>query len=255
LSNKRFPTIRDLCVLSLATAATLSLLVTSCFGGGNDEDTPVASGHPGGCLDREPEEDQNLLANSSFEQGEEPWISLAEDSGFEVSEEQVHTGERSAWLRMRDSAGAADHKVYYLVQEITPEEMPEVICGYYRVESWMKGSRHQYLQAVAIAFKPTNFADIYANYQIRYLLAGADSPPFNIDNGKFVFVTREEPVTGEWVPFELHVKDDFKELWGSVPEGFESLRLLFEVRWDNKVAGESPAEADAFYDDLYAGAE
>ena len=248
------PIIRKLPFLALASATFLSLFVTGCFGGG-DEDPPVASGHPGGCLDREPDQDQNLLANSSFEEGEEPWISLNEGSRFEVSTEQPHTGEESALLRMRDGAGAADHKVYYLVQEVTPDEMPDVICGYYRVENWMKGSRHQYLQAVAIAFKPTNFADTYSNYQIRYLLAGADSPPFNIDNGKFVFVTREEPVTGEWVPFELHVKDDFEELWGNVPEGFESLRLLFEVRWDNKVAGESPAEADAFYDDLYAGAE
>jgi hypothetical protein len=33
---------------------------------------------------------------------------------------------------------------------------------------------------------------------------------------------------------------------------FDKLRILFEKRWDSKEAG-SPAEADAFYDDLYVG--
>jgi len=158
---------------------------------------------------------------------------------------------------MRDPAEASGAKVYYLVQEITPKEMPELICGYYRVENWVKGSRHQYVQAVAIAFAPSNFpnqeAGGFPNYQIRFLLAGTDSPPFAIENGKFVFVTREEPVQGQWVPFELRLRDSFQELWGAAPEGFEKLRLLFEVRWDNKVAGAGPAQADAYYDDLYTG--
>jgi hypothetical protein len=49
------------------------------------------------------------------------------------------------------------------------------------------------------------------------------------------------------------VSEDFERLWGKAPEDFEKLRLLFEVRWDNKVAGASAAEADVYYDDLYAG--
>jgi hypothetical protein len=214
------------------------------------------AGSAGSCLGDRPDTSFNLLANGGFEEGAEPWITLASESGFELSSAQARSGVNSALLLMRDPAeatGTEGAKVYYLVQEITPDRMPEVICGYYRVEKWMKGSRHQYLQAVAIAFAPSNFPNTYPNYQIRYLLAGADSPPFNIDNGRFVFVTREEPATGAWVPFELHVKEDFEQLWGAAPEGFEKLRLLFEVRWDNKVAGEGPAEADVYYDDLYTG--
>ena len=238
----------------LVLTPLIALLIPSCFGG-SDDDTPSSSpepGYTGACLDSEPGT-SNVLQNGGFEEGAEPWITLADASGFQVSTEQAHSGENSALLRMRDPAEAAEEKVYYLVQEVTPDEMPEVICGYYRVENWKKGSRHQYLQAVAIVFAPTNFPTTYPNYQIRYLLAGADSPPFNINNGKFFFVSREDPLVGEWVPFELNLREDFEELWGQVPEGYEKLRLLFEVRWDNKVAGEGPAEADAYYDDLFAG--
>jgi hypothetical protein len=233
----------------------LALVISSCFGGGDGDDTSSSSpepGYAGACLDAEPGT-SNTLQNGGFEEGAEPWITLADASGFQVSTEQVHSGENSALLRMRDPAEAAEEKVYYLVQEVRPDEFPEVVCGYYRVENWKKGSLHQYLQAVAIVFAPANLPTTYPNYQIRYLLAGADSPPFSITNGKFVFVTREDPKVGEWVPFELNLREDFEELWGQVPEGYEFVRLLFEVRWDNKVAGEAPAEADAFYDDLFAG--
>jgi hypothetical protein len=158
---------------------------------------------------------------------------------------------------MRDPAaevGTNGAKVYYLVQEVTPQQMPEVVCGYYFAENWVKGSPHQYVQFVVIAFNPQNIEGGHPNYQLRYILGGADSPPFQIENAKFVFVTRStEPPLGQWVPFELHLREDFERLWGRVPEGFDKLRLLFEVRWDNKVAGVSPAEADVYYDDLYAG--
>jgi hypothetical protein len=242
-------------LIRVTGVAGVALLLSGCLGGSDDDNQAAAGTHPGGCLDRDSSGDKNLLENWSFEEGEQPWVSLTEDSGYQVTSEQAHTGEHSALLRMRDPPEAEDAKVYYLVQEIRPSEMPDLICGYYRVENWMRGSRHQYLQAVAIAFKPANFTQSVTNYQIRYLLAGADSPPFAINNAKFVFVSREDPVQGEWVPFELHLKDDFQQQWGAVPEGFEFIRLLFEVRWDNKVAGQGAAEADAFYDDLYSGPE
>ena len=69
----------------------------------------------------------------------------------------------------------------------------------------------------------------------------------------FVFVNRDEPVEGEWVPFKLDVREDFQELWGRVPEDVEKLRLLFEVRWDSKQAGDGTPRADVYYDDLYVG--
>jgi hypothetical protein len=250
-----------LCLFALSAAVILSV---SCGGSGDAGPTPSPSepantAAPGAadCDSGAGDPAANLLANPGFENGEDPWITLVEASGFEVTSERVHSGTGAAHLQMRDSAeetGTNGAKVYYLVQEITPDKLPEVVCGYYFAENWLKGSPHQYVQFVIIALGPSNLPTTYSNYQLRYILAGTDSPPFDIDNAKFVFVTRTtQPTLNEWVPFELPVTADFQRLWGAVPEGFEKLRLLFEVRWDNKVAGASPAEADVYYDDLYAG--
>jgi hypothetical protein len=84
-------------------------------------------------------------------------------------------------------------------------------------------------------------------------LAGIQAPPFSIGNAFFVFLGRQEPVEGEWVHFQANVKEDFQRLWGIVPEGYEKLRLLFEVRWDAKTANDGAPNGDVFYDDLHAG--
>jgi len=62
----------------------------------------------------------------------------------------------------------------------------------------------------------------------------------------------DDPALDEWVPFQVNVRDDFLKLWGAVPE-YEKIRVLFEVRYDDKAKGEGPAEADVYYDDLYFG--
>jgi hypothetical protein len=87
---------------------------------------------------------------------------------------------------------------------------------------------------------------------MRYPLAGISEEPFVIDNAFFVFIGKEEPRTGEWVYFERNIRQDFEELWEAAPEGFSKLRVLFEVRYDEKQAG-AAAEADVYYDDLYMG--
>lgn len=234
--------------------AAAALLAAACSGGGGPGKTasPSAPGSAGP-LATSPPAGTNLLVNGGFEDGPEPWITLAPESGFEITQEQAHSGSSAAVLRMHDPAEAQGAKVYYLVQEISPKEMPEVVRGYYRVENWHRGTVRQYLQFVIIAFNPTNFPNNVSNYQIRYPLAGIDSPPFDISNAYFVFVTRKDPAVGEWVPFEVHPKADFQKYWGKVPEGFTKLRLLFEVRWDGKVAGDGAPSADVYYDDLYVG--
>lgn len=230
-------------------AACLMVLTLGC--NGDDEAKPPSSSSaslPTG----------NLLMNSGFESGDRPWTCLGGEPSacFTVSQEQQHTGASAARLRMRDPVTEEGAKVYYLVQELEGGEFPEVVRGFYRAENWMKGTRFQYLQFVIIAFGPENFPADAPNYQMRYPLAGIDSRPFEIGNAHFVFVdTREDPVQGEWVPFELEVKADFERLWGQAPEGFEKLRFLFEVRWDNKLPGVGAPEADVYYDDLYAGSK
>ena len=215
----------------------------ACSGGSDDEPLPTSTVGASG----------NLLENAGFEAGEAPWFTIAEESGFEVTSEQAHSGDYSAVLRMDDPAFASGNKVYYLVQEIDPGELPEVVEGFYRVENWNRGAMRQYVQFVIIAIGPDNFPDFASNFQLRYLLAGQEVPPFGIRNAHFVFVNRDEPVQGDWVRFSLNIRDDFEAYWHMVPEGFEKLRLLFEVRWDSKDTGSGAPRGDVYYDDLYIG--
>jgi len=223
-------------VLFAAAVVALSVAITAC------------SNSDGG---REPPAGGNLFPNPSFEEGRDPWYSL-KPPDFELAQDVAHSGQASALLRMSDSVEQAGAKIYYLVQEVAPQEFPEVISGYYRVDGWVKGTAKQYLQFVVIAFGPDNLTDA-PNVQIRYLLAGIDAPPFPISNAKFVFLSRDEPVTGEWVHFQRNLREDFKQSWGAVPKGFDKLRILFEVRFDDKVAGQGAPRADVHYDDLYMG--
>ncbi|GAG10125.1 unnamed protein product, partial [marine sediment metagenome] len=177
----------------------------------------------------------NLLQNGSFEVDPDPWFSLttpAWGKPFSVSSHVAHSGEQSAHLELRAPIDASGAEVVGVVQEASPEEFPEMLSGYYYVDDWLKGARKQYLQFVVIAFGVTNLPGGHVNHQIRFPLAGIDDEPFAITNAKFLFLSREEPVIGQWVYFERPVGQDFRELWGAVPEGFERLRILFEVRYD-----------------------
>jgi hypothetical protein len=195
----------------------------------------------------------NLFENPGFETGGEPWFSIVEETGFEVTSERAHTGGHAAVLRMDDPVSAEGNQVYYLVQDLEPENLPQVVDGFYRVENWNRGAERQYIQVAVIVVGPDNFPEDLPNYQLRYILAGQKTPPFEIRNAHFVFVNGDEPVEGEWVPFSLSIRDDFEAYWGMAPEDFESMRLLFEVRWDAKSAGSGAPRADVYYDDLYLG--
>lgn len=227
----------------LVSLVVAGAAVGACSSGGDGDTRRTSTAGPTG----------NLFENAGFEAGEAPWFTIAEESGFEVTSELSHTGDYSAVLRMDDPAFASGNKVYYLVQEIEPGELPEVVEGFYRVENWNRGAMRQYVQFVIIAIGPDNFPDFASNFQLRYLLAGQKIPPFDIRNARFVFVNRDEPVEGEWVRFSLNVRDDFATYWQAIPEGFERLRLLFEVRWDSKVSGSGTPRGDVYYDDLYIG--
>lgn len=231
--------VRSLFVVVVA----LALLLSSCNGGGPSSPRPSP---PAG------DDQGNFLVNPGFEDGDEPWISLDPESSFQRTEELAHSGKASAGLHMRDAASATGARVYYLVQEIQPSEFPEVVRGSYRVETWKKGTEKQYLQFVVIVFGADNMPEQFPNHQIRYPLAGIESPPFFISNAYFRFLGKEEPVTGEWVSFEANVADDFQRLWGAVPKGFDNIRVLFEVRFDDK-SPVATSEADVYYDDLYVG--
>ena len=204
-------------------------------------------------------DEANQFTNGGFEQGGDPWISLttaAWGTPFSVSERQALEGSSSALLELRSVQGGST-RVFGVVQEISPEEFPQTISGYYFVEDWQKGTDRQYLQFVVIVFEadnmPAEFAEAVSNYQVRYILAGVDSQPTFISNARYVMVTGTEPAIGEWVYFERNVAQDFLDLWGEVPEGFDKLRVLFEVRWDDRADTDGLSSADVYYDDLYFG--
>jgi len=223
--------------------------------------TPVAASCP---LQAAVEGQANLLHNAGLESGADPWCVL-QPPKFEVSQNYAHSGQASALLSMRVPAEAvSEHEVHYLVQQVVPKEFPELVSGYYRVENWSKGTPKQYLQFAVILCRDgpegectqgaANVSGGYGyNQQMRYPLAGISEDPFKIGNAHFVYISKEEPRTGEWVYFEGNIKEDFLELWGAVPEGYDYIRVLFELRFDDKQPGDTPAEADVYYDDLYMG--
>ncbi|MGB6896754.1 MAG: hypothetical protein WBF37_12540 [Dehalococcoidia bacterium] len=226
-----------------------ALLLSAGCGGGATQ--PAPSPPSGGAAVSE-----NLFLNPDFEEGEQPWFSMTTQAWgppFEVSGSAADSENQSALLQMRAGPEAAGARVFGVVQEITPEHFPELVSGYYRVEDWARGAEKQYVQFVVIVFEASNTPVTSPNHQIRYLLAGIEEPPFSIGNARFVFVGTDEPVTGQWVYFERNIRDDFQELWGAVPEGFSKIRILLEVRYDDKAAGSGEVKADVFYDDLYVG--
>lgn len=196
----------------------------------------------------------NIFENGGFESGSKPWISLrtrAWGKPFSVSDEMAHSGSHSALLELDVSQNTSKGTgfIYGVVQEVTPLEFPDVVGGYYYVKDWVKAADKQYLQFVVIASGCDNLPGRFNNHQIRYILSNIDKKPFRISNAKFVFIDANEPRMGEWVKFERPLARDFEELWGAVPIGFDKLRILFEVRCDGRVFGQS--KANVYYDDLY----
>jgi len=212
------------------------LLAVACGGGGEGNKTG------------------NLLTNPGFEEGKEPWYSM-ETSGwgepFEVSDTVAHSGQYSAHLSLRRPPQPNEHEVLGAVQSLKPSSFPEFLSGFYRVEDWKRGTDIQYLQFVVIAVLPENAGNI----QIRYLLAGTATEPFEIGNAKFVFLGKEEPKIGEWVHFERNIADDFQQLWGRAPEKVQELRVFFETRYDSPTAIQPDIGGDVYYDDLYVGSK
>jgi hypothetical protein len=193
----------------------------------------------------------NVFGNPGFEEETAYWFALHEQTV--QTSEVAHSGLASAHLMMRDGPETTGANVHHLVQEVAPAEFPELISGYYRIDNWKRATEKQYLQFVVIVLAPTNLEGGFPNYQVRYPLVGISEQPLPIGNAFFKFLTRDfEPRQGEWVYFESNIKNDFQELWKAVPEGYSMIRVLFEVRYDDKEAG-LPAQADVYYDDLYTG--
>ena len=211
--------------------------------------------------------------NPGFEHGREPWVRMSNGffGAFDLVEAPVRSGRQAALLRVHWEKGQAGHpvKVFGIVQEHRPESrpdpsrFPEVLSGWFRIDRWEKESpaTNLYVQVVAAVsgdpraariISPSGGADTPTNYQIRYYLAGQAKPAFTLSNARIQILRKGLPALGEWTHFEIPLKEDFQRLWGTVPTGYEFLRVLFEARWDNKPEGTS-VHADVVYDDLFLG--
>ncbi len=209
----------------------------------------------------------NQLVNAGFEMDRAGW-GYRDGSpywiDFKVSDQVAHSGRRSAHVHVEQLADEPTRSALIsgVVQEPRPARFPERVGGWYRVDEFEKSDEQTdlYLQMVVIVWgdprtpeivSPKNPLQRLRNYQLRYYLAGIIEPPFVLVNAKYQFVEkRSKPEMGTWVHFEMPVRADFQKLWGTVPEGYDSIRLLFEARWDNLPAGGS-ALADVYFDDLY----
>jgi hypothetical protein len=247
-------------MIAVLVAAAVAL---SCGGDAPSTDLPSTDVPGAACpevIPWEVPEGENLFVNPSFEEGAGPWCSLSTEAWgapFSVSTNRAHAGASSAFLELR-SEEEVDTRVLGVVSETAPAEFPELISGYYYVDHWEQGTPKQYLQIVVIVWDAANIPQEAAalgatNHQMRYIMAGAESQPTSIGNARYVMVTRDRPKTGEWVFFERDVREDFRELWGAVPENFARIRVLFEVRWDDRQPSDGAAAADVYYDDLYLG--
>jgi hypothetical protein len=207
----------------------------------------------------------NLLVNPGFESGRTGW-SWRETSpywgDFSVVGAPVHAGRGAAHLRLYHTEGLPPRpvEVYGVLQELHPTEFPERISGWYRVEGWEKSApaTKLYLQAVVIVWgdprtgalvSPEAPDPALTNYQVRFYLAGLEEPAFQLSNARVEILKKGPPAQGEWVHFELPLRRDFERLWGTVPERYDHLSVLFEARWDDMPAGSS-VKSDVYYDDL-----
>ena len=209
----------------------------------------------------------NQLVNPGFEMDRAGWRYMDASPywiNFEVSDQVARSGRRSARIHIEQLADGSTRRalVAGIVQEPRPARFPERVGGWYRVDEFEKSDDQTdlYLQLVVIVWgdprtpeivSPENPPQQLKNYQLRYYLAGITEPPFVLINAKLQFVEKQsKPEMGTWVHFEMPVRADFQKLWGTVPEGYNRIRLLFEARWDNLPAGGS-ALADVYFDDLY----
>jgi hypothetical protein len=195
---------------------------------------------------------ENLFVNGGFENGREPWFALVTDQwqGFSVTDQHAIEGRHSAHLALRAGLPAEGTKIFGVVQEVNPAKFPRRLSGFYRIAGWIRGTPKQYLQVVVIVVGDPSERP-FPNYQIRYVLAGIEKPPLQIVNARYLLLGRSEIQEGRWVRFNIDLHSDFQRHWGRIPTGFSKIRVLFEVRCDEKKAGDGDARADVYYDDLY----
>ena len=216
----------------------------------------------------------NQLRNPGFEADTMGWGGGAghEPVGFEVVSEPVHSGRGAAHLVASWQPGNRERSVSVrsATQEISPPRFPDRIAGWYRVDRWEDTPDPGALQLqiiVAVIGDPRTREIVQSddpsepevhpdldNFQLRYQLAGPTAEPEDGANIRNRVIGKGPPELERWVSFDLPIKSDFEQRWGTVPANYRQLRALFSVRWDDKEEG-AALNADVYYDDLFFGFE
>lgn len=209
----------------------------------------------------------NVLRNPGFEMARDHWTQMGTSNwgAFDIVSTPTHSGTGAARLQVHAAAGEVlpPSRVFGVVQEVRGDELPgafpETLAGWFFVQEWTPPPPgvFVYLQVVAIIWGDPRTPALTGaagatNYQVRFMLGGSATAPFAMSNAKYVFLTRDQPAVGQWVPFEIPLRQSFQEQWGVVPEQFEFIRILYEARWDHRPAS-AAVSATVLYDDLFVG--
>jgi hypothetical protein len=198
--------------------------------------------------------DPNRLQNAGFESGEAPWYALEQGEWrrFAIADGFARTGEHSLKLELRGEEAAERTRIAGAIQRIEGgAPFPEFLSGYYYVDRWEPIEPFQYLQFV-VSIHGGNHPDGGDIHQVRFIVAGAQRPPFTLSNAVFLFLRRGQPDIGEWTYFSYPILDAVRTRLGWDPVDWEFIEVFFEVRYDQKTIG-TVAAADVYYDDLYIG--
>ena len=227
----------------LLASLALAPLVAAC--GLFDELPPVPTPTPTAA---------NIIQNPGFESGSDPWRALDQPTWrpYGISDSVARSGTHSLELSLRGEAGELNTRITGAMQPVAAPLFPEYVSGFYRVDDWEPAATFQYMQFVVVV-RGADFGDGAPVHEVRFPIAGIEREPFTLSNARFLFLSRNPPVKGQWTYFGYPVKQAFQTRLGKVPERWDSIELFFEVRYDGKAAEQGVTSAHVYYDDLYAG--
>jgi hypothetical protein len=180
----------------------------------------------------------NLLADAGFEGLAPGWVAFPPAGANEIGDGTAHSGVSSMALHLSSTVGALA-----VSQSLNPPAFPEFLSGYYRVDEWPKDGA--FLQFVVKA--PGGAPDEVR--EVRFVIAGARLDPETAPQARFVFLSRDQPPTGEWTYFAYPIKVAFEAQTGAIPQAWTSVDVSLEARLLTQ------GEVTVYFDDLYVGTQ
>lgn len=213
----------------------------------------------GGGSGGDPESSDNLIQNAGFEDGEIGWS--ARIGIPTISSDQAKSGSNSLLVSMAVDEESPASGVEHAYQTVGADEVPEFLSFDYYVAEWVRGTEKQYIDVAVIVTGdgpgtpqcPGPENPPCPNIQMRYVLAGVTTEPAVVLNARWRYTGDIEPTTGEWLRFEANLRDEMTEDWSSLPSNIQSVRLQFQVRYDEKSPDELDAAAEVYWDNVYLG--